>query len=473
MRSTSLNIMQFNIEYGGDGVDFSSVGKAIREAGADVVAIQEGCGKMAKIATDLGWPFYDARTQVVSKYPLLNPPSSIGGAILVEVTPSKVLAVINVHPPSRAYGPTLLARGIELKRVLRKERRVRLSALLPSLEAAKQMMLQEIPVVLLGDFNAPSHRDWVEETIGLRDHVCCAVAWPTSVAAEEADLVDVYRCIYPDPVTHPGLTWPADRPFVKGYNPGRAGRAADRIDLMYSSSDARPTSVKLLGEAGSDMTDMVVEPWPTDHRAIVASFAVELGSVPTLISVAKQLVEAGRDLEIRYSAIDADALEIALVPTGGSRAEAVLVERLAAGRFGAWTSSTENLDSGAFDVVLIAADGRELARTPLWIVKPGTPPGITSGKQVYLVGEDIELTWNFAPGNRADWVCVYRRGEDPQTSRRLQWTYTGAAVVGSAILGKHLWPRRWPLAAGEYTAHLMLDDLQISLAAADFTVRSS
>ena len=473
MKSISLNIMQFNIEYGGDGVDFSSVGKAIRKAGADVVAIQEGCGKMAQIAADLGWPFYDVRTQVVSKYPLLHPPMSTGGAILVEVTPSNVLAIINVHPPSRAYGPTLLARGVELKKVMRRERRVRLSAVLPSLEAAEHLMSRGIPVILLGDFNTPSHRDWVPDTVGLRDHVCCAVAWPTSVAAEDAELVDVYRMIYPDPVTHPGLTWPASRPFVRGYNPGRAGKPADRIDLMYASSRAHPTSVRLLGEVGSDMTDIAVEPWPTDHRAIVASFDIELGSAPTLISVARQLVEVGHGLEIRYSAVDSDAVEIALVPVGGSSASAVRSEAVAAGRSGVRTWTTEDLDPSEYDVVLTAASGRELARTPLWIVSPGTPARISTGKQIYQVGETIDLTWKFAPGNRADWVGVYQRGTDPLTSLRLQWTYTDAAVVGSANLDKALGPSRRGLAEGEYTAHLMLDDLQVSLAETDFTVRGS
>ena len=49
------------------------VAKAIQVAEADIVAIQEGCGSMQRIAEDLGWDYYDVRTQVVSKFPA-HPP---------------------------------------------------------------------------------------------------------------------------------------------------------------------------------------------------------------------------------------------------------------------------------------------------------------------------------------------------------------------------------------------------------------
>ena len=74
--TVDLRVMTFNIEYGGEEVDFSSVAKAIEAAEADVVAINEGYGNMAKIAADLGWPYYDVRSQVVSRLPLLTPAES-------------------------------------------------------------------------------------------------------------------------------------------------------------------------------------------------------------------------------------------------------------------------------------------------------------------------------------------------------------------------------------------------------------
>ena len=71
-----LRVMTFNIEYGGEEVDFSSVAKAIVAADADVVAINEGYGNIAKVAADLGWPYYDVRSQIVSRLPLLTPPGA-------------------------------------------------------------------------------------------------------------------------------------------------------------------------------------------------------------------------------------------------------------------------------------------------------------------------------------------------------------------------------------------------------------
>ena len=81
MAPQRLNVMQFNIEYGGTGVDFAMVSRAIQVAEADIVAIQEGCGSMQRLAEELGWDYYDVRTQVVSKFPLIHPNPPAGGAI--------------------------------------------------------------------------------------------------------------------------------------------------------------------------------------------------------------------------------------------------------------------------------------------------------------------------------------------------------------------------------------------------------
>ena len=198
-----LHLLQLNIEYGGTGVDFDAVVKVIRSSGAPIAALQEGCGNVPRIASALGWPYYDVRTQLVSTLPLLDPPATGGaasdGVVFVEVEPGRVVALVNVHPPSRGFGPFRVQREPE-RRVMRRERRVRLAALQPSLDAARSLMEAGIPVVLLGDFNAPSHRDWTDDTVGMRSHMTAAFAWPTSVASEDVGLVDAYRAVYPDPV---------------------------------------------------------------------------------------------------------------------------------------------------------------------------------------------------------------------------------------------------------------------------------
>ncbi|MCZ3386148.1 MAG: hypothetical protein LH630_04095, partial [Actinomycetia bacterium] len=139
MTSQSLQLLQLNIEYGGTGVDFAAVISVIEKSSASVVALQEGCGRVPEVAAALGWPHFDVRTQVVSRLPLLDPPAATAGAILVEVEPGRTMAIINVHPASRGYGPKRLAMGEPLRRVLRRERRLRVGELQPSLDAATEL----------------------------------------------------------------------------------------------------------------------------------------------------------------------------------------------------------------------------------------------------------------------------------------------------------------------------------------------
>src|SRR4051795_9545968 len=82
-----FKMMEFNIEYGGERVDFQGVLNAIEAGGASVVAIEEGYGNMEKIAHGLDWPYFDARTQIVSKYPLLAPESTDALYTYVELEP--------------------------------------------------------------------------------------------------------------------------------------------------------------------------------------------------------------------------------------------------------------------------------------------------------------------------------------------------------------------------------------------------
>jgi hypothetical protein len=289
------------------------------------------------------------------------------------------------------------------------------------------------------------------------------------MAAEAAGLIDVYRQHYPDPVAHEGLTWPADRPFVKGYNPARAGQAADRIDLMYASESAAARSVQVVGEAASDYSDIGVDPWPSDHRAIVATFELTLGQCPDVLAASRTLNRIGDQVHLRFHAPAAVGGSVVAASVSGSNRQHVVVEGLGSASGGAEFAAA-SLGPGEFNLLLRSPDDTEVARTGIWIVEPETAPDLTVGRSRYAVGEGIDVAWSFAPGNRADWIAVFDRGADPARSRRKVWTYTGATVAGRHVLDGTLQPPRWPLAAGEYTVHLLLDDVWDSLAEADFSV---
>ncbi len=465
MTATPLHLLQLNIEYGGTGVDFSAVIAVINKSGASVVALQEGCGKVPEIAAQLGWPFFDVRTQVVSQLPLLDPPMPAAGVVLVEIEQGRVVALINVHPASRGYGPFRLAKGEPLRRVLRRERRLRVAELQPSLDAAKALMQEGVPVILLGDFNAPSHLDWTEAAVGVLPQVTQPVLWPTSAAMSEAGLVDAYRAVYPDPVTHPGLTWPAARPFVDGYNPAADGQTPDRIDFMHMSPDIEIHGIQIVGEQESEFSDVSVTPWPTDHRGLFASLRLTPTVPPPVVSVSQRLVVVGEAVTVR--SVAASVAGVVVVPRAGEVGRA-LIEL--GHEDGVWLLDSPELGVGVFDVVAVDAARQELARTPVWVTPVGSTPEVTADRTSYQVGEPVCVRWSWAPGNRADWLAIYARGAEPGVAKPLMKGVTGATVEGAITFDAISHPRKWPLPGGQYTVHLLMDDLPKSLASTDFDV---
>jgi hypothetical protein len=461
-----LRLLQLNIEYGGTGVDFDQVVAIVTGSGAPVAALQEGCGNVPRLASALGWPYFDNRTQVVSQLPLLDPPDVLPGVVLVELEPGRVAAVVNVHPPSRRYGPFQMRNGAPDVRVVASERRIRLAAVQPSLDAARQLMRQGIPVVLLGDFNAPSHLDWTQPAVGARPHVIRPFSWPTSVAAEEAGLVDAYRAVHPDPVTHPGLTWPAGRPFVKGYNPAADGHPADRIDFMYLSPDVVVHDVQVVGEPEAPDSQVTFDPWPTDHRGLLATLTLMPAPPPALVSVARRLAPVGDQLEVRVAGVDATS--VVVVPRGAEAATVVL--ELANTGGAKWSLPTELVGAGRFDVVARDDSRTEWARTAVWVAGPGDTASVRTDRNSYRIGEPIDVRWEWTPGNRADWVALYPAGAVPGSGRPVMQFATGATVEGGHRISQSSHPKRWPLAPGDYHVHLLMDDLPVTLASAAFTV---
>lgn len=274
-----VRVMVFNVEDGGTGVDLAKVVEAIRLADPDIVALEEAMGNTARIAEALGWGSASARTHVLSRHPMFDPPGDDAPFVFVEIGPGTIVAVANIHLPAEPYGPELAARGGSPEDVVSLERRIRLPALERQLEVSSRLAATGIPVFLLGDFNAPSHLDWTAASVGLRPHVRSAIEWPISLAIEAAGFRDTWREIHPDPVAEPGLTWWADRPPTGGYEPG-PDTPDDRIDIIYAAGPAVTTDCRIEGELGRPDVSFGVDPWPSDHRAVVAAFRVVPARMP-------------------------------------------------------------------------------------------------------------------------------------------------------------------------------------------------
>ena len=123
--------------------------------------------------------------------------------------------------------------------------------------------------------------------------------------------------------------------------------------------------------------------------------------------------------------------------------------------------------AGAYDAVLLDAGGQRLATTQLWVEDPGQEPVIATGKATYAKDEPIDVTWNWTPGNRWDWIGVYRRHAG--VSSYLEYIYTGATVQGSGTIDAAA-TGPWPLKLGKYSVYLLRDDHYVKLASADFTI---
>jgi endonuclease/exonuclease/phosphatase family metal-dependent hydrolase len=480
-QTIDLRVMTFNIEYGGVEVDFASVSKAIKAAHADVVAINEGYGNIPRLAAALGWQFFDIRSQIVSRFPVLTPPGSDavplhrgarttdGRAVFVEIAPGRVVAIVNVHLPSSPYSPFKVQKGAPAREILALEKRVRVPALQSPLKTARNLVADHLPVFLLGDFNSPSDLDWTKATVGLRDQIRYPLRWPASAAVEASGLVDSYRAVYPNPATDQGLTWPASRPFVKGYNPGPNGAAADRIDLLYSGGPARATQSWVVGEAGSTYSDISVSPWPTDHRAVVSQFVVTPAPTPTLVSVRSRLVVRGAPLIVDYSAVDANADSLAIA-SAAATGNPVISDRVKHDARGTARVDTTSLKPGEYEAGLLD-DGTLLAQMAFWVEAKGGEPGLQIDKRSYDRGDPIGVSWTDAPGNRNDWLGVFRHGGVPGVDSYVGWTYLGAEIAGSTILDGKINGVDLPLPKGRYSVYMLKDDGYDILARADFAIQ--
>ncbi len=134
--AVQLKLMDFNIEYGGQQVDFAKIVEAVKLADPDVVAIEEAEGHTQELADKAGYPYANVRNQVISKFPIIDPPGADGRYVYIEVAPGAVVALSNVHLPSDPYGPYLVRDGGTVEAVLKLENDTRMPAIQQRLDVS-------------------------------------------------------------------------------------------------------------------------------------------------------------------------------------------------------------------------------------------------------------------------------------------------------------------------------------------------
>jgi endonuclease/exonuclease/phosphatase family metal-dependent hydrolase len=275
-RPDSLTIMTYNVLY---ATPDSATIRAIRTANADIVGLQEVSEpRLRHIAHELGYYYYHNEeheangphdTGILSRYPISRP-TRYGATIYLTV--DDPIHVANVHLSAYPYQPYKL-RDDELdpEEAVAEARMERLPEIQPVLEHLQDPVDEGDPVVLMGDFNEPSHLDWTPEAADAGLHLGLQVPWPTSRAIVRQGFRDAYREVYPDEVEHPGETWTTLT--------GDDDEVHDRIDIIYVAGETvRATDAYTIGLRDDPPTDVAVPGYPSDHRSVVTTVSLEKGA---------------------------------------------------------------------------------------------------------------------------------------------------------------------------------------------------
>lgn len=279
----SVRVMTFNIWRGGEAghQPLSQTVKVIRESKADMVGIQESyAGQVdnaAKVAESLGWHHFrqggrGESTSIISRFPITDhTPRKYG--VTIEISKEISVNLFNVHFKPAPYQPYQLKRipygnapfirtAKEAREWARKARGSQVDNLLSELKPA---IAQGGPVFLTGDLNEPSFQDWSDRA-RKANLVPVSVKYPATSMVVDAGMVDSYRRIYPDEVKFRGYTW------TNRTSPTDPKDFHDRIDYVFACGTTVTVS-KVVGE-NQQNADIVVAPWPSDHRAVVSEFIV-------------------------------------------------------------------------------------------------------------------------------------------------------------------------------------------------------
>ncbi|SDG34375.1 Exonuclease III [Sinosporangium album] len=288
-----LKALSWNLWHGGSQVKGGREKqlKFLLDHDIDVVGLQESSGvSAAELAAALGWDHYQAGADVgvISRYPIVSrgPLPSVSGLPVSNVTielderHGEKIALWNAHLGYTPYGPYDACFGkMTVQQLLDREAQSKRTGQIEGIMRAMESDLRaadRTPVLLMGDFNAPSHLDWTaaNSRCGYRD-----VPWPTSVLPERAGMKDSYRVANPDPKAAPGITWsPIYKTFTGGYgHDSHKGEPEplDRIDFIHYKGNMRvKSSAAVVEGVPTAIPDHQNNQWTSDHAAVLTVFDV-------------------------------------------------------------------------------------------------------------------------------------------------------------------------------------------------------
>lgn len=141
---------------------------------------------------------------------------------------------------------------------------------------------------------------------------------------------------------------------------------------------------------------------------------------------------------------------------------------MTAGAGGIQTFDSQDWPAGGYETALLDTSGDVQATSTIWLAEPGAGPSLRVDGTI-REGDPIDVAWSNAPGNRFDWIGIYRRGADPAVASSPVDLHRGhdrglrgpGRNLGGAV----------PVPPGKYTAMLLVDDAYEAVATADFVIR--
>ncbi len=314
---SNLKVLQFNVWMAGTRIEngTDAIADIIIETDADLVTFSEVNPHFMEALTSSlrrkSSVFHCIPSDdcgIITKYPIIeqqfiySPQKGFNGVLKTSIAlPKRKVCLYSAHLDYQHYG-AFLPRGYDGQNWKKMPAPVTNVADVLSFnnESKREEQIQELikdaakesrkgSIILVGgDFNEPSHLDWGEATKNLFDHKGTIIPWPCTFMLQNAGFVDTYRELYPNPLTHPGFTWPANNPLidVETLSWAKESDERDRIDFIFylknqglklkNVSIVGPAGTILKGERNSDPTkDPIFTPkstWPSDHKGLLAIF---------------------------------------------------------------------------------------------------------------------------------------------------------------------------------------------------------
>jgi len=211
----------------------------IKAAEADVVLRIETYGSAPYIAEETGMDYelLSSNLCIFSRFPILRKltdPDQIGtfnfGGVELLMPDSSKMLFFDIwfhYLPDTRLAPINSAEQVILDWENAGSRDDEVRA---AIEVLKPHLAQvnDIPIIMGGDFNSHSHLDWTDATKNMYHHDGAVVNWTISRAMTDAGFIDAFRVIHPNPEEEPGTTW------LSGWEDGQLNYdRKDRIDYCY------------------------------------------------------------------------------------------------------------------------------------------------------------------------------------------------------------------------------------------------